>query len=190
MYYRYSDDETLWNDFRSGSKDAYEYIFRSYSNMLYNYGFKICLDSMLTKDAIQEVFITLLTKYNKINITNSIKLYLFKSLRTEIFKKLRAEQRYSDLIVSDTDFNLEYSAEDKIIEGEITMIRIRELSQVVEDLPRRQKECIYLRFYEGMSYQEISEIMEIEVSSTYKMLYKAIEQLYEKLAMKNGKLFY
>lgn len=70
------------------------------------------------------------------------------------------------------------------------MIRIRELSQVVEDLPRRQKECIYLRFYEGMSYQEISEIMEIEVSSTYKMLYKAIEQLYEKLAMKNGKLFY
>jgi RNA polymerase sigma factor (sigma-70 family) len=145
---------------------------------------------MLTKDAIQEVFITLLTKYNKINITNSIKLYLFKSLRTEIFKKLRAEQRYSDLIVSDTDFNLEYSAEDKIIEDEITMIRIRELSQVVEDLPRRQKECIYLRFYEGMSYQEISEIMEIEVSSTYKMLYKAIEQLYEKLAMKNGKLFY
>ena len=148
------------------------------------------LDSMLTKDAIQEVFITLLTKYNKINITNSIKLYLFKSLRTEIFKKLRAEQRYSDLIVSDTDFNLEYSAEDKIIEDEITMIRIRELSHVIEDLPRRQKECIYLRFYEGMSYQEISEIMEIEVSSTYKMLYKAIEQLYEKLAMKNGKLFY
>jgi DNA-directed RNA polymerase specialized sigma24 family protein len=40
-----------------------------------------------------------------------------------------------------------------------------------------------------MTYQEISDIMEIEVSSVYKMLYKAIEKLYENLAMKNGHLF-
>jgi DNA-directed RNA polymerase specialized sigma24 family protein len=40
-----------------------------------------------------------------------------------------------------------------------------------------------------MSYQEISEIMEIDVSSAYKMLYKAIDKLYENLALKNGNLF-
>lgn len=76
-----------------------------------------------------------------------------------------------------------------MIEDEITMIRIRELTHLIEDLPKRQKECIYLRFYEGMSYQEISDIMDIEIGSTYKLLYKAIEKLYENLAMKNGNLF-
>jgi DNA-directed RNA polymerase specialized sigma24 family protein len=40
-----------------------------------------------------------------------------------------------------------------------------------------------------MSYQEIAEIMAIDVKSAYKMLYKAIEKLYENLAMKNGHLF-
>jgi RNA polymerase sigma factor (sigma-70 family) len=189
MNYQYSNDESLWNDFRSGNKDAFEYIFRTNIKVLYNYGFKICQNEMMTKDAIQELFLTLLTKYDKINATNVIKLYLFKSLRIEIFKKLKVEHRFTDLISSEIDFNPEYSAEDKMIEDEITMIRIRELTHVMEDLPRRQKECIYLRYYEGMSYQEISEIMEIDVSSAYKMLYKAIDKLYENLALKNGNLF-
>ena len=189
MYYHYSDDEKLWNDFRSGSKEAFEYLYRNYVDILYNYGFKICQDKMLTKDAIQEVFLSLLTKYDKVNLTNAIKLYLFKSLRIEIFKKLKAEQRFTDILLIDTDFSMDYSTEDKMIEDEITMIRIRELAQVIDLLPRRQKECIYLRFYEGMTYQEISDIMDIEVSSVYKMLYKAIEKLYENLAMKNGNLF-
>lgn len=189
IYYHYSDDEKLWNDFRSGSKEAFEYLYRNYVSILYNYGFKICQDKMLTKDAIHEVFLSLLTKYDKVNITCAIKLYLFKSLRTEIFKKLKAEQRFADILLVDADFSMEYSAEEKMIEDEITMIRIRELAQVIEVLPRRQKECIYLRFYEGMTYQEISDIMDIEVGSVYKMLYKAIEKLYENLAMKNGNLF-
>ena len=189
IYYHYSDDEKLWNDFRSGSKEAFEYLYRNYVSILYNYGFKICQDKMLTKDAIHEVFLSLLTKYDKVNLTNAIKLYLFKSLRIEIFKKLKAEQRFTDILLVDTDFSMDYSTEDKMIEDEITMIRIRELAQVIELLPRRQKECIYLRFYEGMTYQEISDIMDIEVSSVYKMLYKAIEKLYKNLAMKNGNLF-
>ena len=189
MYYKNSDDEILWNDFRSGNKEAFEYMYRNYVGVLYNYGFKICQDKMLTKDAIQEVFLSLLSKYDKVSITNSIKLYLFKSLRIEIFKKLKAEQPFTDLLSVDADFSMEYSAEDKMIEDEITMIRIRELAKVIEVLPRRQKECIYLRFYEGMTFQEISDIMDIEVSSVYKMIYKAIEKLYENLAMKNGNLF-
>lgn len=189
MCYHFSNDEKLWNDFRSGSKEAFEYLYRNYVGILYNYGFKICQDKMLTKDAIQEVFLSLLTKYDKVNLTNAIKLYLFKSLRIEIFKKLKAEQRFTDILLVDTDFSMDYSTEDKMIEDEITMIRIRELAQVIELLPRRQKECIYLRFYEGMTYKEISDIMDIEVSSVYKMLYKAIEKLYENLAMKNGNLF-
>ena len=75
MYYKNSDDEILWNDFRSGSKEAFEYMYRKYVGILYNYGFKICQDKMLTKDAIQEVFLSLLSKYDKVSISNSIKIY-------------------------------------------------------------------------------------------------------------------
>jgi RNA polymerase sigma-70 factor (ECF subfamily) len=187
--YQYSTDEKLWNDFRSGIKEAYEYIYRSYVEVLYNYGFKICQDETLTKDAIQELFLTLLTKYDKINPTQAVKLYLFKSLRLEIFKKWKTAQRFTEVDVENAAFDIEYSAEDKMMEDEITLIRIRELNHLVEGLPKRQKECIYLRFYEGMSYREISEIMGIEVSSTYKMLYKAIEHLYQQLSVRNGHLF-
>lgn len=190
MNYRYSDDETLWNDFRSGSKEAYEYLFRAYSSVLYNYGYKISQDAMITKDALQEVFLTLLTKYHKINFTTSIKLYLLKSLRVEINRRIKADHRFKDNLIQDVDFGYDLPLEDRIIEDEITMIRVRQLSEVIKELPRRQKESIYLKYYEGLSYQEISEVMEIDVTSAYKMIYKGLEHLYEKLAVKNGKMFY
>jgi hypothetical protein len=54
MNYHYSNDEKLWNDFRSGSKEAFEYLYRNYVGILYNYGFKI---SILTILLITNLFI-------------------------------------------------------------------------------------------------------------------------------------
>jgi DNA-directed RNA polymerase specialized sigma24 family protein len=52
---------------------------------------------------------------------------------------------------------------------------------VLHKLPARQQEIIYLRFYDGLSYEEIADIMCINVSSTYKLLYKALENLQQSL---------
>jgi RNA polymerase sigma factor (sigma-70 family) len=48
---------------------------------------------------------------------------------------------------------------------------------VINTLPPRQKEIIFLRFYEGLSYDEIADIMSISINSAYKLLYKALENL-------------
>ncbi len=39
----------------------------------------------------------------------------------------------------------------------------------------RQREIIHLRYYEEMEYDEIAVIMQLSVSSTYKLVYKAID---------------
>ena len=88
------------------------------------------------------------------------------------------------------EFTSDLHMEDKIINDEVTMIRVNEIRMELNLLPKRQKEAIYLRYYEGMSYTEISEVMNLEQSSSYKIIYKAIDALYQKLSSKKGKLFY
>ncbi|HEY1163964.1 MAG TPA: sigma factor-like helix-turn-helix DNA-binding protein, partial [Chitinophaga sp.] len=47
----------------------------------------------------------------------------------------------------------------------------------VGQLSDRQQEIVFLRFYEGASYDEIADIMGISTNSAYKLLYKALESL-------------
>jgi RNA polymerase sigma-70 factor (ECF subfamily) len=140
------------------------------------------------EDCIQEVFINIIQNRKKLSKNVNIKLYLLKSLRLEIWRRLKREKKY--LTIEEMEFTSDLHMEDKIINDEVTMIRVNEIRMELNLLPKRQKEAIYLRYYEGMSYTEISEVMNLEQSSSYKIIYKAIDALYQKLSSKKGKLFY
>lgn len=53
----------------------------------------------------------------------------------------------------------------------------RKLASVIEKLPKRQKEVLYLRYYEGLSTEETAAIMSLSVNSTYVLLSKALNYL-------------
>ncbi|MEO3403404.1 RNA polymerase sigma factor [Mucilaginibacter sp. CAU 1740] len=112
----------------------------------------------------------------------SVKNYLFKSLRSIIFRKLQSKSRFVDL---DGETNhqvpFEISFDHHIIAGEEEYELQQKIKAHVKALPARQQEIIYLRFYEGLSYEEIADIMEINISSTYKLIYKAFNNLQESL---------
>lgn len=77
----------LWNLFRNGDRTAYAYFIHTYSNSLFNYGYRIYADHDFVKDCVQEVFIELWNRRHSINETSSIKWYLFKSVRLRIFRE-------------------------------------------------------------------------------------------------------
>jgi DNA-directed RNA polymerase specialized sigma24 family protein len=48
---------------------------------------------------------------------------------------------------------------------------------VIRGLPRRQREILYLRYYEGLDTRETAAIMSLSVSSAYVLLSKALNYL-------------
>jgi RNA polymerase sigma factor (sigma-70 family) len=75
------------------------------------------------------------------------------------------------------EFNVNYSFQDNLIKQEITIETLDKLRKAIQNLTSGQKEVIYLRFEEGLSYQEISRIMEISVESVRKQVFRAISSL-------------
>ncbi|MFT3935594.1 MAG: sigma-70 family RNA polymerase sigma factor [Chitinophagaceae bacterium] len=167
----------LWNAFKKGNWDAYTILYNNYYALLNNYGYKFTRNTTVIEDAIHDLFVRLWVSRDNLGEPESIKNYLYKSLRNTLIRKIKAEEKYTGIDDEDypTGFEVSYEEQAGIA---IEQREYREkIKAVIHSLPPRQKEIIYLRFYEGLSYDEIADIMSISVNSAYKLLYKALENL-------------
>lgn len=172
-------DRDIWSSFKSGDLDAFNLMFDKYSDTLFDYGRNLCTDSQLIQDCIQDTFIEIWSKKERLGQTDSIKFYLFKSLRRKVYRRLRRESKVcvSDTIKQDLSSHLELSPEGVMIAGESSVLTKKILGEAVEGLSDRQKEAIYLRFYRELSFREVSMIMGIKIKSTYRIVSQAVGKL-------------
>jgi len=167
-----ADDSELWDLFRAGDEVAYTQLIKKYSKILFNYGFRIRQDKDFLKDCIQDVFLELWKRRLKINPTQAVKWYLFKAVRLRIFRE-QSKWNRNETPDENYTFLVEFNIESKMITDLETMELGTRIKQVLNGLPPRQREIMYLRFYENLDFENISQIMEISKQSVHNLLQKA-----------------
>jgi RNA polymerase sigma factor (sigma-70 family) len=167
-----TDDSMLWDLFRAGDEVAYTRLMQKYSRPLFNYGFRICQDKDFLKDCIQDVFLELWNRRLKISSTPAVKYYLFKAVRLRIFRE-QSKWNRGEPIDENYEFIVEFNIESKMITHLETLELSTRIKQVLNALPPRQREIMYLRFYENLDFDNISQIMEISKQSVHNLLQKA-----------------
>ena len=175
------DDGILWAQFKSGDQEALATIYRLHIQALYNYGLKVCADTVLVEDSIQELFIYLWHSRENLGATNNIKYYLFKALRRKLVTGLENEarnnQKQGDFAAGQPETDL--SPEMQLVAAEMHTDQQEQMQRALLTLTKRQREAIYLRFYDNLSFQEIADIMGLTVKSTYTLISRALEVLRE-----------
>lgn len=173
---RYSD-QIIWENFLCGDDEAYTYIYREYSQALYAYGMHFTSDKGLVEDCIQDVFVKIFQNRKHLQSTDNIKLYLFISLKNKLFNIFRKDIKYSQIDSLEPVFAAEYTIEDEIIENEKEQFLNEKMIRMLEVLSPRQKEIIYYRFVEGLSYEEICQIMDMNYQSTQNLIQRSLKKL-------------
>ena len=79
--------------------------------------------------------------------------------------------------------DIQFTAEEVITSQETAVFKNRNLSQLLNKLPSRQREAIFLKYYSGLKAKEISEIMGINYQSVINTLFKAIKSLKEEISI-------
>ncbi|MBE7178799.1 MAG: sigma-70 family RNA polymerase sigma factor [Mucilaginibacter polytrichastri] len=171
-----SDRSLIWQQFKAGSWSAYTEIYDGHFTQLYNYGHKFTKDTDLIEDCIQDLFTKLWQRRDGLGEPASVKNYLYKAFRNTIISKIQALPDV-DLLSDEYAFTYEISREASLAEQENHAEIQGRIKALVDQLPARQREIIFLRFYEDMSYEEIADVMEISVTSAYKLLYKAVDRM-------------
>ncbi|RYF70845.1 MAG: sigma-70 family RNA polymerase sigma factor [Cytophagaceae bacterium] len=184
--YESMPDALLWDKALRNDKSAYSYLYEKFAPILYNYSYRFTSDRAFTEDCVQELFLRLLEGGNQLSKTDSIKFYLFRSIRREIVRRLATRhQQTLPLIERDIDFRIEFAHEPGWLENRISDERSQALLTLVNDLPARQKEAIFLRFYDELPYQEVAQVMGINQLSAYKTIYKALANLHRKMPVQS-----
>jgi len=164
-------------------KDAFSRLFDFYYDKIINYVFRRTLDVEYSKDITSNVFLKALDNINSFKWKNGIdsfNAWIFKIATNEINQYFRKQNRYK-LIIDDPEIrfnlksedNLAFEIEKKIDNDKYLII----LSKAIKELKPIYQDILHLRYFEEMSYNEISEILNKNESTVRVYAKRAIEEL-------------
>ncbi|WP_138430953.1 RNA polymerase sigma factor [Fodinibius saliphilus] len=172
-------NDLLWEEIRQGNKKALAAIFNKYFDSLYGYGYRIVANDQKVRDAIQEVFYQLWKYRERLTEVQSVRAYLFVSLRREILNEksasVRREKRHEEYSLEEFQIHFKY---DKWVEVlDIKKEKKGKVKEAIKGLTPRQREAIFLKYFEGLSTQEMTGVMQVRAQSIYNILSDAIKKL-------------
>ena len=177
-------DKFLWKALKEGDLNAFSVLFESYYPDLHSYGLKISKNTALTEDTLQDFFLYVFEHRENLSDLDTIAPYLFTSYKRFLLKVMKKNNKLTHTdFPEDTFVDLQFTAEEIMTEQETTIFRNKNLSVLLNKLPSRQKEAIYLKYYSGLKASEISEIMGINYQSVVNTLHKAIKSLKEEISI-------
>ncbi len=177
-----SGGDPLWASFREGNADAFEKIFKSYYKSLLSYGLRLNTDEEEVKDCIQILFLNIWERREFLGESDSIRNYLLASLRRLILKRMKTNLSFVEIDADNSAFHIELSVESQLIHDQTLRENVSSLQSAIHRLPDRQKEALYLKFYNDQSFGDIATVMNISTRAVYKLIYKALDSLNDELA--------
>lgn len=178
---KYTDSQ-LWNRLKQGDHAALELIYRNEMGFLFNYGKKLNNDAAEVEDAIQELFIELWEKREGLSVTDHIRPYLTVAIKRKLVRKIQKRQK-TQLYDNDEDIIKQEIIDDSIhIRLDEKHPQSKLVADAIQQLSKRQQEIIYLKYYGGMDYEEIAEVMDMNYQSARNLVSRAITAMSKKLS--------
>lgn len=177
----------LWNAFRKGNLQAFEWLYRLHYTALYHYGHRITSDTEIIRDSIHMLFIDLWRRREYLRDTDQVRPYLYQAMRRLLVRHLKSQRKvYIQDSLAATFLS---SQEEDFITSEKNNHQKEKLQEALQTLSRKQREVVYLRFYEKMDNQAIAKRMDITVNTVYNLVSLALASLRRLLKNQTNQLF-
>ena len=176
--------DVLFQEMKNGNREAYAQIYQLYFTNLYEYGLRLACEKDLVMDSIHDLFVKIWTKRNDLGVVENLKAYLLVSLRRILNNKLQSGKKTRSVNPEDDlFFELRFSTESQYFKKLEETDRRQRLLQAMDQLSPRQKEMIYLRYFEELGYDEIASVMDITIKGAYKLSARSLESLRDMLSI-------
>lgn len=164
---------------RNGDVKQFEALFRSSYTSLVNYAQTILKDRDTSEEIVQELFYVLWRDRKKIDIMNSVKGYLFRSVYNRCMHYLdhrrvvmKHANEFKDQQYSDPDDPAEIMKYNELHE---------KIAIIIGKLPERCAKIFCMNRFEGLKYTEIAEKLEISVKTVEANMGKALKEFRKEL---------
>ena len=170
--------ENLLLQLQQHNEQALAVLMKTHYKDMYNYASRFASDEALVKDAIQEVFISLWQRRETATSILSLPYYLLGAVKNRVLKALQKNKNNYGTVQDSAHyhFEVEFSIEKKITEKQFADERAGNVRSIISHLSPRQREIIYLKFYQQLDHDQIAGLMNISQQSAYNLLHESIQK--------------
>jgi RNA polymerase sigma-70 factor (ECF subfamily) len=186
------EDDGFVNRALKGNESAYKDLMEKYDRPIYFHVRKMIKEKELVEDLVQEVFMKAFKNLPSYSNEYAFSTWLYRIATNHTIDYLR-KKKLQTLSINDPyktkDGELEiqlpdetYATDKEIIKKE----RKKIVQDAIENLPEKYKAVIQLRHMEELSYDEISEELDLPLGTVKAHIFRARELLYKALIDKRG----
>ena len=166
----FSNNKILVEHLRKGHEDAFAYLMDTYHKKLCVYAKSLCRDVYLAEDIVQNIFLSVWERRQKLKDIYSIQSYLYQSVYNEFINQHRKK---TSLITLEKEY---IKTLNTILEIEDTSELTRLIALVkheIQELPPKCKEVFIMGKQEGLTYAEIAEHLGVSFRTVENQMSKA-----------------
>jgi RNA polymerase sigma-70 factor (ECF subfamily) len=165
-------DEELAMQYVQGNNKAFDLLLSRNQSKLFSYILFVVHDQDVANDIFQETFVKVVMKLQQGRYTPSGKFgaWVMRIAHNVIMDWYR-DQRIDRMVEVAKDNDLSNISSHEVLQDSIEsdFVRLQVLSDVkkmMNNLPAPQREVVYMRFFQGMSFKEIAETTEVSINTS------------------------
>lgn len=183
-------DDMLVSQYSNGNSKAFDVLLSRYQDKLYSYISYVVRNRELADDIFQETFLKAIVTLQKGNYSSTGKFgawltRIAHNLMIDCFRQERNENSISNDSV-DYDILNDSNLADPTIEDDMVNEQIlSDVRHLVDMLPDNQREVVFMRYYQDLSFKEIADITGVSINTALGRMRYAIMNIRRIAAEKN-----
>ena len=183
-------DEELALSYVRGNNQAFDLLLSRNQSKLFSYILFVVHEQDLANDIFQETFVKVITKLQEgryidsgkfsawiMRIAHNVIIDWYRDNRAKNIVETSDDNDLSNVTGNDiTDFNIE----DRYVNEQV----LRDVKKMMNLLPPTQREIVFMRFYQEMSFKEIAETTGVSINTALGRMRYAILNM-RRMARKN-----
>ena len=171
-----SPEDLMWDAIVKGDLQAFGSLYRMLYPGLFHYAAKLTARTELAEDALHDTFAYIWQHRQQLGGVSSVRFYLLQAVRNQCLKLLKKEGGIQSLDIVESQIVMAIQPEEIRLKEESAKIRER-LDQALQELSPRQREIIFLKYFNNIDYEEIAALLSINYQSVLNHVHKAIVRL-------------
>lgn len=163
-------DQALLNSYLAGDRSAISQLIDRHSARVRDYIRMMVKDRDVADDILQETLIKVVRVIDEGRYADSGKFlsWVLRIAHNQVIDYFRSQRNNRTVGESDSGYNVlgtlrfaDGTAEDRMISEQIEA----DVRRLIDCLPQEQREVVMLRYYSGMSFQEIADQTEVSINT-------------------------
>lgn len=169
-------DPDIFHRIKEGDVLSFNKLFDTYYTSLCFFAVKFLADIDISRSLVQQLFVDLWMKRDKLDTIRSVKSYLYTSVRNRCIDQLRLKQNTLEMSSEFEDIT-RIPFHDLVEEAEINDL----INNSVNQLPEKCREIFILCRYEGLRYTDVAQKLNLSVKTVEMQMGIALRRLRESI---------